>query len=101
VSVGGLLGVVATDAAGRPVAGAAVAVLDNRGAQVAAGVTGADGRAQGLVLVTTTYSQQGTDPRVVVTTRHGPFTVVASAGARQARAVIDPAGDLTVPLVLQ
>jgi hypothetical protein len=100
VSVGWLLDVTATDAAGQPVSGATVNVFDNLGVNVATGVTGADGRVQGLVLVTTTYSQPGPDPRGIVTTTHGPFTVAAASGALTASAVVDPAADLALLLVL-
>jgi len=100
VAVGWLLTVQARDAAGGPVAGAAVSVRDRGGVQVYAGTTGSDGAVHDVPLVTTVYRQTTTDPRAVTTDKRGPFEVLVGSGGRTATATIDPAASLTLTLTL-
>ena len=80
LSVGWLLDLKVQDAAGNPLSGAAVSVLDRVGTQVYSGTTGADGWVHGIPVVTTVYQQTTTDPRQIIVDDRGPFSVQASFG---------------------
>src|SRR5262249_51633456 len=99
VSVVWTVTVAVVDGSGQPLAGAAVAVLDKDGTQVASGTTAADGTVA-LPLVATVYRQTGTNPSSITTDQRGPFRVTATLGTLSASASVDLTTDITLPLTL-
>jgi hypothetical protein len=92
VEIGWLLTVTAHDSSGTALAGLSVRVKDNTGAQVFAGATGADGQVV-IPVVTTVYSQTGTDPTKITATDKGPHTVSVTWGQTTHNETVTLTGD--------
>ncbi len=92
VEVGWLLTVVAQDRTGAVLAGVSVRVTDNTGALVFAGPTGAGGQVV-IPVITTVYSQIGTDPTAITATDTGPLTVSITSGQTTQNETVTLTGD--------
>jgi hypothetical protein len=66
--------------------------MDNTGAQVFAGATGADGQVV-IPVVTTVYSQTGADATNITATSTGPHTVSVTSGQTTQNQTVTLTGD--------
>jgi hypothetical protein len=100
IGVGWLLSVTTTNAAGTPLAGAIVALSDNTGTQVFTGMTGSNGQVANIPVVTTLYTQSGTNPAVITTSIRRPISVTVISGVLVGLQTVDLTADTTITVTL-
>jgi hypothetical protein len=101
ISVGWLLSVTATNAAGTLLPGATVTVWDNNtNTQVFSGTTGSNGQVANIPVVTTIYYQPGSNPAVIWISQVGPFQVTATDGSLTGMQTVDLTGDTAITVTL-
>ena len=100
ITIGWLLNVTVTNSSGAAVAGANVTVLGANNQVVYAGTTNAQGQITGIMVLTTEYVQQGTNPDQITTDNLGPFTVQTTSGTTSQSQSVNLTGDLNLGITL-
>jgi hypothetical protein len=85
---------------GSAVSEASVQILDRAQHLVFQGATDTRGNLLNIPLVATTYTQQGTDPRIIVSVTSGPFTVTATKGTQTSSLVVIPFNQKALSVVI-
>ena len=77
-----------------------MSVFDKNNNLVYSGTTNAQGQITGIMVLTTEYVQQGTNPDQITTTNLGPFTVLVTSGTKKQTQSVNLTGDLSLGITL-
>ena len=100
IRVGTVLDVQVKNPDGSAASGAMVQVFGDA-KLVYRGTTDSQGRLSNIPLVTSTYTQARTDPKVITATTSGPFTIKTTIGTRTSSVVVTPSDQEASSVVIQ
>ena len=89
IQVGAILNMDVENPNGSAASGATVRVYNGSGQLVYQGTTNSQGLLSNIPLVTTTYTQAGSNPAVITTSTSGPFTIKTTIGSQTTSIVVN------------